>query len=191
MVVYCFVVVSVLRRPGRLPRSTRRYNASWATASVYGIQRSVGPPDHQNTPSHDGWLEKARTSASYALACGSELGLLRLLSLLLLLLPLLLSLWMLIAAARRAFASAPWTAAAYFAGRRLCTSADRHSDRATRPLHRFSARGHVAVCVGVCLIPVRNAVFGMVGLTVGDAARAGVGTDLVLLPAQLECQSHW
>ena len=96
-----------------------------------------------------------------------------------------------IAAVRRAFASAPLTASAYFAGRWLCTSADRHSDRATRPLHRFSARGHVAVCVGVCLIPVRNAVFDMVGLTVGDAARAGIGTDLVLLPTQLECQSHW
>jgi hypothetical protein len=81
------------------------------------------------------------------------------------------------------------TASAYFPDRWLCTSADRHSDRATRPLHLFSARGHVGVGVVVCLLLVRNAVLGMVGLTVGDAARTSL-TDLLPLPAQLECQSH-
>ena len=42
VVVYCFGVVAVLRRPGRLPRSARRYNAYWATATECGIRRSVG-----------------------------------------------------------------------------------------------------------------------------------------------------
>lgn len=55
-------------------------------------------------------------------------------------------------------------------------------------LHLFSSCGHVVVGVGICLLPVRDAVLSIVGIPVGDAARAGVGADLVPLPTQLERQ---
>jgi len=36
LVVYCFVVVSVLCRPALLPQSTRCHNGSWASGTVCG-----------------------------------------------------------------------------------------------------------------------------------------------------------